>query len=191
MLKPPHLLRQVASKGRQAGMVLVLGLVVLVVLTLLVVSMYRMSVIELKIGGASHIEAANFANAEVGINQFIEHSFGYFAPGCLGLPRTDPASCFFSTGSGRKDVPSHISVSGGTGSFTGRVALSGATTVVTATELSCGRNAQRGSGNDMSNAFDTIALDIRGEAQSNVFGGEAVAIHQGFRAPLPPNSCVQ
>lgn len=75
-MKP--LLKNTAS--RQRGAVLVVSLIMLAVMTLFVISMLKTSVIELKIGGASHVAALNFANAEVAIDNFIAVNNGRFAP---------------------------------------------------------------------------------------------------------------
>ena len=53
MLKLAH------TKAHQRGAVLIVGLVMLAVMTLLVVSMIKTSVVELKIGGASQIAQQN------------------------------------------------------------------------------------------------------------------------------------
>jgi Tfp pilus assembly protein PilX len=69
---------------KQRGAVMVVALIMLAVMTLFVVSMLKTSVIELKIGGVSHVVAVNFSNAEVAINSFITANNGIFAPGFLG-----------------------------------------------------------------------------------------------------------
>ena len=65
----------------QNGAVLIVGLVMLAVMTLLVVSMLKTSVLELKIGGVHQVAAMNFANAERGITQFMNDNQGKFASG--------------------------------------------------------------------------------------------------------------
>ncbi len=74
-----------STRGRQRGAVLVVALIMLVVSTLLVVSMMKTTVLELKIGGSDQIYANNFTNAETAISKFIADNSGRFAPGFLTL----------------------------------------------------------------------------------------------------------
>ena len=71
------------SIHKQRGAVLIIGLIMLAVMTLFVISMLKTSIVELKIGGASHVVALNFANGEVAINNFISANNLKFAPGFL------------------------------------------------------------------------------------------------------------
>lgn len=59
-------------RANQAGAVLVVGLIMLAVMTLLVISMLKTSVIELKIGGANQEAALNFANVELKMREFLK-----------------------------------------------------------------------------------------------------------------------
>lgn len=70
----------------QRGAVLVVGLVMLTVMTLLVVSMIRTSVVELKIGGASQVAQQNLTNAELMINSFLNANNSRFSAHFLALP---------------------------------------------------------------------------------------------------------
>jgi hypothetical protein len=72
--------------GRQDGAVLFLSLIMLGVMSLLVTSALRTSLIELRISGASEVVATNVANAEIAINDFIALNDGRFAPGFLTTP---------------------------------------------------------------------------------------------------------
>ncbi|MPY86269.1 MAG: hypothetical protein GEV00_24320, partial [Actinophytocola sp.] len=74
------------SARRERGAVLIVGLVMLAVMTLLVVSMIKTSVVELKIGGANQIAQQHQTNAEVMINTFINANNGRFASNYLALP---------------------------------------------------------------------------------------------------------
>ena len=67
----------------QHGAVLVVALIMLGVMTLFVVSMLKISIIELKIGGASQVVALKFSNADMAINNFIAANQGRFAPGFI------------------------------------------------------------------------------------------------------------
>ena len=75
-----------SGPARQQGAVLIVGLVMLAVMTLLVVSMIKTSVVELKIGGATQIAQQNMTNAERMINTFIDVNNGRFAANYLPLP---------------------------------------------------------------------------------------------------------
>ena len=75
-----------SARRAQRGAVLVVGLVMLTVMTLLVVSMIRTSVVELKIGGASQIAQQNLTNAELMINSFLNANNSRFAAHYLALP---------------------------------------------------------------------------------------------------------
>ena len=74
-----------AARRGERGAVLIVSLIMLAVMTLLVISMLKSAVIELKIGGISQIAAMNLANAEMGINNFIANNNGRFAPNFLAL----------------------------------------------------------------------------------------------------------
>jgi len=89
-----NLMAQTNFRGdhHQRGAVLVVGLIMLVVITLFVISMIKTSSIELKIGGISHIEALNFSNADLALNNFISLNNGQFAPGFLSIPAGSPGS---------------------------------------------------------------------------------------------------
>ena len=76
--------RNRVSAANQQGAVLVVSLIMLAVMSLFVISMLKTSIIELKIGGASHNTAINFSNAEVAINKFVNDNNDRFAPGFLG-----------------------------------------------------------------------------------------------------------
>lgn len=82
------------SRFQQQGAVLVVGLITLTVMTLMVISMLRTSVLELKIGGSYHHAEEMFSNAEMALRLFINSSPTYYS-GCLTAA---PAiSCFFRT----------------------------------------------------------------------------------------------
>jgi Tfp pilus assembly protein PilX len=63
----------------QTGVVLMFSLIMMVIMTLLVVSMLRTGVLELKIGGASQTSAQNLANAEAAIWDFMNTNRGKFS----------------------------------------------------------------------------------------------------------------
>lgn len=74
-----------STRGRERGAVLVVALIMLVVSTLLVVSMMKTTVLELKIGGSDQVYANNFTNAETAISKFIADNSGRFASGFINL----------------------------------------------------------------------------------------------------------
>lgn len=75
----------IKSTRGQRGAVLVVALIMLVVSTLLVISMTKTSMLELKIGGADQVYANNFTNAEAAISKFIADNNGRFASGFINL----------------------------------------------------------------------------------------------------------
>jgi len=137
--------------------VLVVGLIMLVVMTLLVVSMLRTSILELRIGGANQVAQETFANAELAINNFTNANTGRFAPG------------FLSLGAGAAGAPD-LSVP---------IVPGGAVTLA-ATQIQC--SSATILGNQFANAGRQNALfvtsfNIRGTATS-VLGGTA-SVNQG------------
>jgi hypothetical protein len=170
-----------SCRARQRGAVLVVGLVMLVVMTLLVVSMIRTSVVELKIGGASQIAQQNLSNAEVMINSFIDVNNGRFASNYLALP----------TGSGGPVRP-------GTGTAT----YNAATTVyavpaqnlgglilhgnadLQVRQVQCSGVRQVGIGYG---AIQHVFFDVRSTA-TGALGGSAT-VHTGIRSVVPSGSC--
>jgi len=70
----------------QRGAVLVVGLIMLGVMSLLVASMIRTSILELRIGGANQAALETFANAESALLASIAANAGRWAPGFANLP---------------------------------------------------------------------------------------------------------
>ena len=149
---------------RQRGAVLVVGLIMLAVITLFVVSMFKTSVIELKIGGASQVAAVNFANAEVAIDNYIQLNNGRFAPNFLTL------------------------VSGPGAQVTTPASVIGGTVVVTATQLYCGPLALFGT---QLGAFGLQAaqFDLRADATSDLGTTIQTVLHQGVRTLATAGGC--
>jgi len=79
-------------QNRQRGAVLVVGLIMLVVMTMLVISMLRTSILELRIGGANQVAQETFANAELAVSNFLNANTGRFAPGFLALVSPAPGA---------------------------------------------------------------------------------------------------
>lgn len=164
-------------RQRERGAVLVVGLVMLAVMTLLVVSMIKTSVVELKIGGATQIAQQNLTNAELMINRFIDINNGRFASNYLPLP----------TASGGPIAPA-----GGTPSY------STVTTRYTVTpvnvhlgqaslevrQIQCSGVRQVGIGYG---AIQHVFFDVRSTA-TGALGGSAT-VHTGIRSVVPSGSC--
>ena len=157
---------------RQRGAVLIVSLIMLAVMTLFVISMLKTSVIELKIGGASHVVALNFANAEVAIDNFISFNNGRFAPGFLSLAAL-AAGCNSTTpGPGPcLEVP----------------AVQGGTVALTVTQLNCGNWA--GFGTQMGgSSLQAVQFDVTSTATGTL--GGTVRLHQGLQSLATANSCL-
>lgn len=165
---------------RQRGAVLVVGLVMLAVMTLLVVSMIKTSVVELKIGGANQIAQQNLTNAELMINTFVDVNNGRFASNYLPL----------ATVSGGPVSPATTTSS-----------YSPTTTVFTATPSAS--NVQFGfanlevrqiqcsdtktTGTQLSGTIQHVFFDVRSTATGTL--GGSTTVHQGIRSIVPAGSC--
>ena len=167
-----------ATRGSQRGAVLVVGLVMLTVMTLLVVSMIKTSVVELKIGGASQISQHNLANAELLINNFLNENNTRFAAHYLGL----------AAASGGPVPPP----GDGTGSYNATTTIY---TVTPTTLLHGAANIQirqiqctprRVVGQDAT-AFQYVFFDVRSTATGTL--GGSTTVHQGIRTTVPSGSC--
>src|SRR5271155_1456254 len=77
---------------RQRGAVLVIGLVMLTVMTLLVVSMMKTSIVDLKIGGVSQDNLININNADVILNTYYNEYTGKWSNNCLTQPGANSCS---------------------------------------------------------------------------------------------------
>ena len=82
--------------GRQRGAVLVIGLVMLTVMTLLVVSMMKTSIIDLKIGGVTQDNLVNVNNADVILNTYYNEYSGKFSSGCMTQPGANTCNPAFT-----------------------------------------------------------------------------------------------
>ena len=168
-----------AARRAQRGAVLVVGLVMLTVMTLLVVSMIKTSVVELKIGGASQISQQNLSNAELVINTFLNENNTRFAAHYLGLA---------AAAGGPVPPP----LPGATGSY------NAATTIYTVTpgnvlygqanlqirQIQC--TARRVQGQDAT-AFQYVFFDVRSTATGSL--GGSTTVNQGIRTTVPSGSC--
>lgn len=156
-----------SRQGRQAGVplrhagqhgaVLIVGLIMLAVMTLLVISMLRTSILELRIGGANQVAQETFANAELAIGNFLNVNNGRFAPGFLALVAPAPGAPDFS-------LP----------------AIVGGAVTITAAQIQCSSATILGNqyaNVGRQNALFVSTFNIRGTSTS-VLGGTA-AVNQG------------
>ncbi len=166
------MLNNAPAIARQRGAVLIVSLIMLAVMSMFVISMLRTSILELKIGGASHVFQLNFTNAEYAINKWINDNNGRLAPNFLALMPVLSAGCNVNTaGAAQCTVPPTV--------FGGTVAL-------LATQIHCGPWAQFG--NMMgSMQLSAVQFDVRATA-TGTLGGRTV-IHQGTQSLAPPGAC--
>jgi hypothetical protein len=165
------------ARSRQRGAVLIVGLVMLAVMTLLVVSMIKTSVVELKIGGATQIAQQNMTNAERMINTFIDVNNGRFAANYLPLPAA----------SGGPLPPG--------GAATSYEPIRGTYSVAPTTlhhgqanlevlEIHCAPDDVIGRSRG---ALFAVHFDIRSTATGTLGGSSSV--HQGIKSTVPVGSC--
>ena len=150
----------------QAGVVLMFSLIMMVIMTLLVISMLRTGVIELRIGGASQISAQNLANAEAAIWDFMNRNRGNFFHGAvLDVNLSDDFD------------------------FTSRQFSHLTNVTLTANEVACTDFAGVGSGNMLGpKAFQAAYFQVQADARDPVFAGRTI-VNQGIRGILPPGGC--
>jgi len=151
-------------RNDQRGAVLVVALIMLAVMTMLVITMIKTVVVDLKIGGASQQAAVNLANADVALNSYIAQNPA-FATGCLATN-----SC--NLGLGTLD-------------------LEGSRAILTATQVGCVPGGQRGGGYCIG-CLPSIIFDARADVTGR-FGLVAATgrtvVHQGIQAPAPVGTC--
>jgi len=165
--------------ARQGGAVLVVGLVMLAVMTLLVVSMIKTSVVELKIGGASQIAQQNLTNAERLISSFIDVNNGRFAADYLAL----------ASAAGGPVAPAGTGTYS-TSSFTYNVVpilLHAGRANLEVRQLYCG-GPGRVKGQQIGGVPDAVFFDVRSTATGDLVGG-STTVHQGIRSIVPAGSC--
>ncbi len=150
----------------QTGVVLMFSLIMMVIMTLLVVSMLRTGVLELKIGGASQTSTQNLANAEAAIWDFMNTNRGKIYHGAkLDVDFSDNYD------------------------FTSRQFSHLKNVTLTATEVACTDFAGLGSGNMLGpSALQAVYFDVQAEAKDPIFAGRTI-VNQGVRGVLPPGGC--
>ena len=162
----------VQTLPRQRGAVLIVSLIMLAVMSMFVISMLRTSILELKIGGASHVVALNFANAEFAINKWINDNNGRLAPNFLAILPVLSNPCDVTT-AGAAQCNNPPTVNGGT-------------VAILATQIHCGPWANFGSMMGTSQ-LTAARFDVRGTA-TGTLGGTTI-VHQGVQSLAPPGTC--
>jgi hypothetical protein len=145
---------------RQRGAVLIVGLVMLTVMTLLVVSMIKTSVVDLKIGGVTQDAMVNFDNAEVGMMSYFANNNGKFSNNCINLG---------------------LCVNFAHPALTGSNAIN-----MTSNQVYCG-DKPGFTGNQVGLAFQTVVIDLVVETTTTL--GAATRLHAGVQQDLPPGAC--
>jgi hypothetical protein len=159
-------MRHSPSPRNERGAVLIVALIMLAVMTLFVISMLKTSVLELKIGGISHVVLLNLANAESAVDNFIALNSGRFAPNFLGL----------ADGAGGPDAASYA--------YTG---YAGSVTLLTV-QLGCGAWAATGTQMGGS-SLQAVQFDVAATATGQLGYGGTVTVHQGLQTLAAPGSC--
>ena len=162
---------------RQRGAVLIVGLVMLAVMTLLVVSMIKTSVVELKIGGATQIAQQNMTNAERMINTFIDVNNGRFASNYLPLPAASGGPT--PPGGASSSYDSTVGVYS-----VANTALHHGNANLQVQQIHCAPDATIGRSYG---ALFFVHFDIRSTATGTLGGTSSV--HQGIRSTVPAGSC--
>ena len=167
-----------AAYRHERGAVLIVGLVMLAVMTLLVVSMIKTSVVELKIGGANQIAQQNQTNAEVMINTFINDNNGRFASNYLPLvPASGGPIKPTAAPSGSYNTSSTVYAVAPTNTHFGQADLN-------VRQIQCSGQRQIGIA---LGALQFVFFDVRSTA-TGTLGGSAT-VHQGIRSVVPAGSC--
>jgi len=151
----------------ERGAALIVGLVLLATMTLLVVSIIKTTMLEIKIGGVSHVAAVNFNNAELALNDYVNKNKDVLFPNCSDS-RYGANGCRNTVGQ--------------------RTLYAGNVTVATPTQVGCIENAYLNSGNQMSNGLKAYFANITATATTSWGNGE-VRVHQGIVSLLPPQEC--
>jgi hypothetical protein len=157
--------------------VLIVGLVMLAVMTLLVVSMIKTSVVELKIGGASQIAQQNLTNAERLISNFIDVNNGRFAADYLALASTSGGPVAPAAGTASWNATTGLYNVAAVNLHGGRAALQ-------VRQIQCTELRVPG---DQYGARLFVFFDVRSTATGDL--GGSTSVHQGIRSVVPSGSC--
>jgi Tfp pilus assembly protein PilX len=157
MPKNPYMARR-----SERGMALIVSLILLVVMTILVISSMRTSILQLRISGSTETLSVNLANAEVSIADFVDANVGRFAPGFLAMPAAAGGALYPAT------------------------VINDSTVNLVVTQVGCGAantfTSQMGT-----NALQAVQFNVAATATVNRGGRSTV--HQGTEALAPPGSC--
>lgn len=147
---------------RQRGAALVVSLILMAVMTILVVSTMRTSILQLRISGSTETLSVNLANAEVAIADFVDANIGRFAPGFLALPAVSGGALYPAT------------------------VLNDSTVNLVVTQVGCG--PANTFANQMGpNSLQAAQFNVA--ATATVARGGRSTVHQGTEALAPPGSC--
>jgi Tfp pilus assembly protein PilX len=162
---------------RQRGAVLVVGLVMLTVMTMLVVSMLKTSIIDLKIGGVSQDAIVNVNNADVILSTYFNLNTGKFSNNCITLPGA--LSCnqawvapVLATPPQFVNTPAAMAMA--------------PTTPPTPLQMYCG-DKPGFTGNQVGTSFQSVVIDASIWLTSTLTN--QTRLHLGIAQDLPPGSC--
>lgn len=164
--------------ARQYGAVLIVGLVMLAVMTMLVVSMIKTSVVELKIGGANQIAQQNLTNAELMINNFIDVNNGRFASNYLPLTAASGGPVAPASGSATYSATTTIYTVAPVSVHSGNAGLQ-------VRQIQC--SDAKTTGTQLGGTVQHVFFDVRSTATGTL--GGSTSVHQGIRTMVPAGSC--
>lgn len=162
--------KEITSLKQQQGVILVFSLVLLIILTFLAITLVRMGIIELKIGGASQVSAQNLSNAETSIYTLLTTSTntGKFYHG--------------NTSNLDTDLSNNYNLSSAQYRHLNNVTL-------TVEEVACTDYSGINTGNEIGAQSPQAAyFNIRSIAQDTVFSGQSV-VNQGVVSIQPAGTC--
>lgn len=164
----------IRRRRRQRGAVLIISLIMLAVMSLFVISMLRTSILELKIGGASHAAQLNFANAELALNKWIADNNGRIAPNFLSNAALG-AGCNVNTA--------------GLGPCNDPPTVFGGTVAVTPTQIMCGASSAQTFGNSMESGLQLSAVRFNLRAVATGTLGGTTIVNQGIESLAAAGAC--
>jgi Tfp pilus assembly protein PilX len=161
---------------RQRGAVLVIGLVMLTVMTLLVVSMMKTSIIDLKIGGVSQDNLINVSNADIILNTYFNEYTGKYSNNCITQPGANscsPAVGWTAPVFSGSNAPASWGTAGND--------------LPVLWQMYCG-DKPGFTGNQVGSGFQTVVLDVStGTVVSQL--GSQTRLHLGVSQDLAPGAC--
>jgi hypothetical protein len=164
-------------RRRQGGAVLVIGLIMLTVMTLLVVSMMKTSMIDLKIGGVSQDNLINVSNADIILNTYFNEYSGKFSNNCITQPGANTCSPLIAGWTAPQFSVGNGPASWGTADNQMPVLW----------QMYCG-DKPGFNGNQVGSGYQTVVLDIStGMVVSNL--GSQTRLHLGVSQDLAPGAC--